>query len=335
MGNYTLKKGRASFRDLRGGSALLGLGIGNVYYVIKETAPYAQQFIDDYSVDYSDGTNSICLDKGVTTSSAAVAVLNTGIQDALNKTVANRNDYVIVMPSQADYDIGATLTMSKKCVHLIAPGGLGNQVGATAAARIHPIDDLAAIKISDSSIEVAGFYFKNYSNQTIMQLAQNAYACNIHNNNFIFALSSTTCAPIVTNIVSGNTLNDGGSWGTFESNWFVNSAGGSSTIAVIMQIHGNAKDCRIKYNEFTLSDAITATVGIDNQAVGAAVDFNTFRGDGSTATFTNCVNLIAAGTAIGNRAAVATGQMFSGGTTDANFCDNKDGLDGGALWVEA
>ena len=101
-----------------------------------------------------------------------------------------------------------------------------------------------------------------------------------------------------------------------------------------MQIHGHAKDCRIKYNEFTLSDTITATIGVDNQAVGAAVDFNTFRGDGSTATFGTCINLIAAGTAIGNRAAVATTTMLGGGTTDANFSDNRDGLDGGAVIIE-
>ena len=183
-------------------------------------------------------------------------------------------------------------------------------------------------------LELPGFYFKNYSNQTIMQLAQNAYCCNIHNNNFIFTLTSTTCKPIVTNNVSGDALHDGGSWGTFEANWFVNSAGGSSTIAVIMYIHGNAKDCRIKYNEFTLSDTITATIGINNQAVGAAVDFNTFRGDGSGATFGTCINLIAAGTAIGNRAAVATTTMLGGGTEDANFSDNRDGLNGGAVVVE-
>lgn len=289
------------------------MGVGNIYYVLKSTESFYPQFIKDKQFSYSDGSKSV----------------HTAIQTALNKTVANRNDYVIVNPSQSDYDISAVLSLSKKVVHLLAPGGLGNRVGSTAACRIHPHStDVPTIKLTDSSIEVAGFYFKNYSNQTILQLAQNSYACNFHNNNFVWAAASTTCVPIVTNIVSGNTLNDGGSWGSVEANWFVNSAGGSATVAVLFQIHGNAKDCRIKYNEFTLSDAITVTVGVDNQAVGAAVDFNTFRGDAAVAVWTNCINVIAAGSAIGNIGAVATGQLLSGGTAASSFSENYDGATG-------
>jgi hypothetical protein len=193
--------------------------------------------------------------------------------------------------------------------------------------------DLPLMTISDSAIEIAGLYFKNYSNNSVMQLETASYALNIHHNNFMWTAASTGCVPIVDNQIT--TTYDGGSWGTFEANWFANVAGGSATVAKLFRVHGNAKNFRIKYNEFTLSDAITVTIGIDQQAVGGTVDFNTFRGDDNVgAEWTNCINLIAKATAIGNRAAVGTGQLFSGGTTDANFCDNMDGLNGGTT-VEA
>ncbi len=324
MGNrFILRKGESTLSDLKDGHAAMGLGVGNIYYVVKSSEAFATQFLFDRQGEYGDGSLIVHEDDGS----------GNGIQAALNVTVANRNDYVVVGPSQSDYDLTATLTMSKKAVHLICPGGLGNRVGSTNAARIHMTSDLPLMTISDSAIEIAGLYFKNFSNNNIMQLESSSFALNVHNNNFIWTATSTTGIPVVDNQITGTF--DGGSWGTFEANWFANVAGGSATIAKLFRVHGNAKNFRIKYNEFTLSDAITVTQGIDNQAVGGTVDYNTFRGDGSTAVWTNCVNLITKATAIGNRFAVATGQAFSGGTADANFSDNRDGLAGGEVIVEA
>ena len=320
---YNLKSGEARLSDLKDGHAAMGLGVGNVYYVIKSSEAYYDQFIADRQGEYGDGSLIVHSDAGT----------GDGIQTALDACVANRNDYVVVQPSQADYDLTATLTLSKKAVHLICPGGYGNKVGSTNAARIHMTSDLPLMTISDSSIEVAGLYFKNFSNNSIMQLESASYALNVHNNNFMWTAASTGCVPIVDNQITA--AFDGGSWGTFESNWFTNVAGGSATVAKLFRIHGNCKNLRIKYNEFTLSDAITVTVGIDNQAVGGRVNYNDFSGDGTTAVWTNCVNLITKATAIGNRFAVGTGQAFSGGTSDANFSDNRDGLNGGAVMVEA
>lgn len=318
-----LKKDEARLRDLQDGRSAMGLGIGNIYYVIKESEAFFDQFMADNEGEYGDGSQIVHTDSGDGAS----------IQSALDATVANRNDYVVVNPSQSDYDVTSTLTLTKKAVHLICPGGLGNKVGATNAARIHMTSDLPLMTLSDSSIEVAGLYFKNFSNNSIMQLESASYALNVHNNNFLWTAASSGAVPIVDNQITATF--DGGSWGTFESNWFANVAGGSATVAKLFRIHGNCKNLRIKYNEFTLSDAITVTVGIDNQAVGGRVDYNDFSGDGTTAVWTNCVNLITKASAIGNRFAVGTGQAFSGGTADANFSDNRDGLNGGEVMVEA
>jgi len=311
---YNLKKGVAKLTDLRDGMSAVGLGVGNVYYVIKTTEAFYPTFVEDHEVQYRDGSSSI----------------HNTIQSGLDACVANRNDYVIINPSQTDYDITAALTLSKKAVHLICPAGLGNRVGSTAACRIHCHSfDGAVLEISDSSIEVAGLYLKSYAKQTILKLKTNAYAPNIHNNNFIFAPASTDSLPVITNVCAGDTLYDGGSWGSIESNWFVNSAG-AATIPILINIHGNAKDCRFKYNEFTISDTTTVTVGIYNNGIAGTADFNTFR-SGVGCDWTHCISLHASGSAIGNRATCADSQIVTGGTATLSFSDNMNGASGGAV----
>ncbi len=39
-GPYILRKGVSSLNDLVGGSAAMGMGVGNVYYVIKSTEAF-------------------------------------------------------------------------------------------------------------------------------------------------------------------------------------------------------------------------------------------------------------------------------------------------------
>jgi len=339
---YILRKGVSGLSDLRGGKAAFGLGVGNVYYVIKKTATYYSQFCDEYSVDYFDGSNSICPDTGTTTTDAAVALLNTGIQDALNKTVANRNDYVIVMPSETDYDIGAALTLSKKAVHLICPAALGNEYGCTNACRIHQLTAATPVfTVSAASVEIAGFYIKNYSKVTALELAQNAYAPNIHNNDFIMSLASTDSEPIIDNVVTGNVYNDGGGWGVIEYNWFVDGAGDASTVVpVLIRINAQATCARFCHNELTIGDGVTVTEGVANAAVKGRTDFNTFGTGGGDkdstngGTWTHCINLSpagGAGSAIGNRATVGDGALVGGGTLDKTASDNMNAVDGGVV----
>ena len=125
MGFTDFPNGVTSF----GGIVLGAVGIGNVYYVCKttDTAVYADMWkrYGGSRKKYEDDS----------------LILHSTIQSALDATVECRNDYVIVMPSDSDYDLTAVLTMSKKSVHLICPAGLGYDVGATNAARIHQTTD--------------------------------------------------------------------------------------------------------------------------------------------------------------------------------------------------
>ena len=134
----------------------LAMGIGNVYWVVKATETFYPIFLNKHQFKYEDGSDSV----------------HTSIQSALNATVECRNDYVIVMPSNSDYDITSVLTMSKKSVHLICPAGLGYDVGATNACRIHQnTASTAIIAVSDSSIEIAGFYLKPYADASHITIA--------------------------------------------------------------------------------------------------------------------------------------------------------------------
>jgi hypothetical protein len=333
MSLKVLRKNVSTLSDLRGGKAALGLGVGNVYYVIKTTAAYYSQFVDEYSVDYFDGSNSICPDAGNLADTSAGSLLNTGIQDALNKCVANRNDYVIVMPSQDDYNIGAALTLSKKAVHLICPAGLGNDVGATNATRIHQCTAATPVMtISDASVEVAGFYLKNYTKITAVEFAQNAYAPNFHNNTLSMTYDGTTGEPLIDNEVTGNTINDGGSWGSIERNWLVSNTTATS-IACLVNIHASATSCRVKYNEITIGDGCTCAVGISNQAVKGATDYNVLHSGGgaSGGAYTHCISIGASGSAFGNRGAGADSVIVTGGTANLSFSDNINSASGGAI----
>jgi len=331
--NYIMKKGVSTLNDLKGGAAAFGMGVGNIYYVVKRTEAFYEQIVAEYSVDYADGSNSICPDVGTTTSSAATALLNTGIQDALDKTVECRNDYVVVWPSNSDYDIGAALTLSKKCVHLVCPAGLGNDIGSTNACRIHQLTAATPVfTVSDSAVEIAGFYVKPYAKVTLLELAQNAYAPNIHHNSLIATgYSSTDGEPVIDTIVTGNTLNDGGSWGALERNWII--VNGNCTIASVIYIHANSTACRVNHNEITLGNQAIGTVGIYNDTTLGSTNFNIFNGGGGTfgGTWTHCVYVNVAGSATGNRGMAADGEIVAGGTANRSFSDNMNSASGGAV----
>src|SRR3990170_8432286 len=104
------RRGITSLIEAKGGS-FFGLGLGNVYYVIQTTNGDYTRFVRDMQFTYPDGTSSVY----------------SSIQTALDACIDERNDYVVVMPDTADYDVGATLTMSKANVHLVCPAGLGSE----------------------------------------------------------------------------------------------------------------------------------------------------------------------------------------------------------------
>jgi len=316
-------------------SEIAGFGwtTGNVYYVIKKTETYFSKFLKDYQCTYSDSSKAVCIDEGGTTTSSTTAALNTGIQDALDKCVANRNDYVLIMPSLADYDIGAALTMSKKCVHLICPGGLGYSIGATNAARIHQLADDTIIDMSAAACEVAGLYFKNYVKQYAIDASIYAtvYATNIHHNFFSITMSSTDGLPLIGSSIATANQQDQYSYGRIERNKFLTVAG-TGTLAKVIDVSQFAVGCDICYNDITTHSTMTITVGIYNYSVGGHTDFNTFGASGGTnaaqgGVITNGLDISVSGNAIGNRGAIAGAGLVAGGTADNSFCDNRSATD--------
>jgi len=315
MPTHILRQGD-TIRSLAGWSNLQGLGVGNVYRVIKSDEAYYSQFIADYQGEYSDGSLIVHPDDGS----------GDGIQSALDACVECRNDYVIVQPSDSDYDLTAALTMSKKSVHLICPAGLGNDVGSNNSVRLHQnTDGCNVIDVSDTAVEIAGFYFKNYQNHSHIALAATSYAPNIHHNTFTMNITSTTAEPVIAG------TGDAGAWGSIERNWIISYAGNDATIAKIIDIKSSATSARVCFNEITIGDGTIATVGISNAATKGMVRGNVFGGAGSDCTWTHCIAIGSYGNAVGNRGVVATSELITGGEQHNSCSDNMDGTNGGVI----
>jgi len=93
----------------RGGvpvDSLRGWDAGNVYWVIQTTNANYTTFVRDRQGMYENDKSEI---------------VHTTIASALTASVAERNDYIIVVPDNDFYDDSSTLTMNKASVHLIAP----------------------------------------------------------------------------------------------------------------------------------------------------------------------------------------------------------------------
>jgi len=285
-----------------------GLGVGNVYFVIKTAEAFYGEFDRERNTTYADGSRSI----------------HTTIQSALDATVECRNDYVIVFPSDSDYDLTAALTMSKKSVHLVCPAGFGYERGATNACRIEQTTaSTAIIAVSDSAVEIAGFYLKPYIGQSHITLAATSYGLNIHHNTLVLKWTTSNSAAIAG-------TDDAGAWGSIERNWFVSQAGNAQTCAAVVSIGASATGARVCHNELTIGDGNTATVGIQNLAVKGVTSFNIFSQSGGSGvsdggTITKCIQVHASGAAIGNVGAVSTGKMLTGGTTLNSYAENYGG----------
>ncbi len=306
---YILRKGVSSIHDLAGGNLWGGMGVGNVYYVIKSTEAFYGDLANRFEHTYEDDS---------------VAVHNT-IASALAVTVECRNDYVVVWPSNSDYDITAALALDKKSVHLVCPAGMGNDRGATNAVRIHQETSATTVfAVSDAAIEIAGFYVKPYTGVSHVTMAAASYAPNIHHNTFVLQWTSSNEASIIG-------TGDAGAWGSIERNWFISQGGDDQTAAKIIDIQPSATGARVNYNDFMLGDGNTATVGIYNGATKGSVNYNTFAQAAGDATWTHCISLGTWGSAIGNRGAVADSILVTGGVNNGSYSDNMNGVDGGLV----
>jgi len=307
--------------------------VGNVYYVIKDTETFYDQFLAEHQTTYADGTEAV--HTVVTGDGADVA-----LQAALDACVTGRNDYVIVLPSEGDYDLEAVLTMSKKGVHLISPAGYGYEIGCPNATRFHATTDVACINVTNSCVEIAGIYFKNYAGQSALTLAAEAYAQNIHHNFFSVTNNSTTGnLPLIVGTGTG------GGYGAIVRNRFFDVAGNAGTFAChSIQIGTGAVGCQVQWNDITVRLGNTATLCIDNNGQAGSCDHNYIReaqanlSQGTAAgIITHGISMQTCGTMIGNRAALSTGKLgdATSGLVDTSWVDNRTGLNGGAVVEDA
>ena len=155
------------------------LAVGNVYYVCQTGnttvhADMVQRFKGNkYKNDHSN-------------------ILHSTIATALTATVANRNDYILIVPDSSDHDLTATLTMSKKAVHLLCPAAMGMTVGANNCCRIEQTGNYAIITVSGQAVEIAGLYFKNKATYAGITFGTDTWAPHVHHNTFNLSLSGAT-----------------------------------------------------------------------------------------------------------------------------------------------
>jgi hypothetical protein len=308
----------------------IATGVGNIYVVVNaaDTYTYAAAKARFGSLRNYNGDSVLHVH-----SATASAVTNNGIKEALALCKANRDDHVIILPSSGSYYTDEALSMAVESCHLVAPTGMGPDIGSNKAVRIAQITAATAVlNISANYCEVAGLWMKNYASAATVILAA-AQATNIHHNYFPLVWSGGTNAPAIYGTTTG------GAWGSIEHNWIVSQAGNSATCAAVILIQPSATSARVSNNEITIGDGNTATIGISNQAVKGTTNFNLFNeshADGGYVggTFGAAISIAASGAALGNLMGVATGHGLDGGTAEQSFSNNRDGASGGATPIQ-
>jgi hypothetical protein len=304
----------------------LPMGSGKVFFVLNASDAYAGDFQNEYPVD-KDGVPRVYI--------GAANYADLAIQGALDACVANRNDYVFVMPSAATYTLNAALTMSKKNVHLIAPGGLGRANGSNNSTRVQAAAACNFVDISAASVEIAGFYIKNYTAIGAIGCAagSTAVAPWIHHNTFFIATASGANLPIIT----GTALGDGGWFGVIEDNHFLTYGVAGGTMTGVILFAGAAGMMQVNRNHIGIATIVCAT-GISIASNGSEVCDNYLYeigvGAGSTAgTLTIGIQLSGASVAINNRIGMATTDIIAG---NGNYfaIGNVGGLAGTTAWIQ-
>ena len=308
--------------NLRNGASL---GIGNIYWVMQTTHGYYGQFCKDRNFMYPDGSYSV----------------QSTIQAALDATVANRNDYVVVMPDNSDYDLTAALTMSKNRVHLICPDGIGNR-GMNNFCRIHQITATTqCIVVTADCVEIAGFFFKGYDGTakdapSIIHLSGTRWTAHIHDN--FFGIGATASSS------NYGILADGAcSHFNIHDNYFTNYSptlltGTANDIAAFIGIT-SASSTRgiIARNVMHTGPNTTVASGITNVGTGMLVDSNYIWENSAVGSYdagvlTKGITLTSDGFATNNRIAVATASnAITGGTADASANQNFESENGGTV----
>ena len=310
--------GISSYGNIVGPGYGFGFGIGNVYYVCQaaNTVVYADMVLKYGGQTYENDGSSI---------------LHTIIQPALDVTVANRDDYVLVATDSSDYDITAALTMTKKGVHLIAPGGIAHNGGIPSnAVRIH--QETANTEIITSTadcIETAGFFLKGATDSDIVNLSGTRWHNFIHHN--FFGGSQTAGASIYqiggTGAVNHCTISDNYIMAGYSPN------GSDKTISGHIGFTSSSSNRNlIARNTFCTGQRTIVTAGVKLSGQDDQLMDNNFHeavggtlGDG---TYTKSWDCGVTTIIMGNRLAMDT-PANTGGTADKTNVNNLSCTDGG------
>lgn len=264
---------------------------GKIFFVAHGEDSFAGDLLNEFPVD-RDGVPRMY----ITVTSAATDDL--AIQAALDACVANRNDYVLVLPSSDDFDMTTKLTMSKRDVHLIGMDYLSNRqdTGSNSATKIHMTGDDDAILLTGGNCEIAGFYFKNYNNQsTIMSTGSVCDCPHIHHNHFNLNATTTSGVPAIDFSTSGS------SFVLIERNTFASNVS-NVTFSSIISVSASCTWAKVMKNSLICGDGCTWTVGILNLG---------YKGQ-------TCGNTVAAITGAGDDGTVTTGIQTAGGICNDN-----------------
>ncbi len=272
---------------------------GKVFFVIHADNSNLNHLLEEFPVD-RDGVPRVYQ----TTTGAATD--NLAIQAALDACVAGRDDYVIVMPSNAnDYDLGAVLTMSKHNVHLISWEAINPSPDRVGASRSTVLEQTAAadvVSITGQNCEFAGFYIKPKANKTTVLIGAAAHGYKIHHN-LMYVTVSTTMTEYV---VDGSAA--GAIYGTISNNFFTSQSG---TCAGVIFIHQSCTGSMIVKNYLICGDGATWTLGIYNGGYKGVTQYN----------------VVAAITGAGADGTVTTAFTTTGGVCNHNVANTANTAD--------
>lgn len=318
MGLTNFPNGISSFGNVINGG--IGFGIGNVYYVCQaaNSVVYADMVLKYGGQRYqNDGS----------------AMLHTTIQSALNATVANREDYVLVCTDGSDYDLTASLTMTKKGVHLLCPGGLSHGGGIPGnAARIHMATASTEIITSTADcIEIAGFFFKGATDSDIINLSGTRWHNYIHHN---FIGGETTLGASIIQVGGAGAI-----WHCTISDNFImggyNPNADSKTISACVGFSSGSSGRNLVARNIICTGArTTVTAGVLTSGTNDMVMDNCFHETVVTGlqagTFTESWNGSTTTVYINNRVAMDT-PAESGGTANNTHVENWSASSGSTI----
>ena len=307
------------------GSDLNSLVMGNVYFVLESSNAAYDDVIEARQGIYHNDGSWRC---------------HTTIQSALDATVANRNDYVIVLPDNTDYDMTATLTMTKNRTHLLAPSGMGTFGFPNNSVRLHQETAATAlITVTGDCVEIGGFFFKHMTDSEGIILSGTRWHPVIHDNFFGMACADTGSA--VYGVGGTGAISHASIFGNYFCNYSPGlMTGTNNAIAAFINISSGSSTRGLIRNNIMNTGANTTVgagikfSGVDGFVIGNYLWENAGGGGIDAGVFTLGISTSAQCFVADNRIGIATeANAVSGGTTDQSYCENYDGTSGGYITV--